>query len=91
MPEFGLTVNGAIGRISVNPDSIQLDLNNKSAVWHRQDFDDRVPFLLGASEYYRENQHFINAIRNGVKAEPDFISAAKVDLLIDDIESHTRE
>ena len=53
---------------------------------HRQDLNDNVPFLLAASEYYREDEHFINSIIGNSKANPDFSEAAKVDYLIEEIE-----
>jgi predicted dehydrogenase len=87
LPEFGFEIIGDGGNIKVNADVVKLEKKaGKIAVWHRQDFDDNVPFLLGAPEYFRENEHFIRAILNGQAAEPDFAAASRVDRLIEQAE-----
>lgn len=87
LPEFGLTITGSKGIFNVNADVVKLEKNSGEIhTWYRQDFNDNVPFLLAAPEYYRENAHFIEAITNGSKAEPDFITASRVDLLIEQAE-----
>lgn len=88
LPEFGLAITGTKGVIKVNADLVKLDKSSgEASTWHRQDLDDNVPFLLGASEYYREDEHFIRAIQEGGSAQPDFTTASKVDQLIDRVES----
>jgi len=90
LPEFGLAITGTKGVITVNADAVKLEkIGGVVTIWHRQDFQDNVPFLLGAPEYYREDAHFISAILEGSSAEPDFVTAAKVDLLIDRVEGRT--
>jgi predicted dehydrogenase len=91
LPEFGLVINGTAGRITVNTDDIKLEKNDSSFVWHRQDFNDNVPFLLAAPEYYRENAHFIEAIRQNNLTMTNFATASKVDLLIDQVEGRMYE
>lgn len=87
LPEFGLSISGSRGTLSVNADVARLESKTGEIhIWHRQDFHDNVPFLLGAPEYYRENAHFIEAVMNGINAGPDFITASKVDLLIEQAE-----
>ncbi len=47
--------------------------------------DDNVGFLLGAPEYYREDQHYLDALTANVPLKVDFKEALKVDLLIDQV------
>ena len=59
MPEFGLIIHGAKGTLKVDDTELVLALNNEeSKTWRRQDLDDHVRFLLGDSEYFRENDLF---------------------------------
>ena len=63
MPEFGLIIHGAEGTLKVDDTELVFALNNEeSKTWRRQDLDDHVTFLLGDSEYFRENNHFIKSI-----------------------------
>ncbi len=92
LPEFGLVISGSRGIISVNSDRIKIEkYSGGCRELHRQDIDDNVPFLLAASEYYREDAHFIEAVMQGGKAEPDFAEAARVDCLIEQVEKEKRE
>jgi len=87
LPEFGLVITGAKGVITVNADLVKLEKSGGGSItWHRHDLNDNVPFLLGASEYYREDAHFVRAILENSRADPDFTTAAKVDQLIDRVE-----
>ena len=66
---------------------MRLNLNNKKQEkWYRQDLNDTVLFLLGDSEFYRENENFISCIVNHEKTESDFQTALKVDYLLDQVE-----
>jgi predicted dehydrogenase len=90
LPEFGIFIKGSEGILKVNSDVVELEKKSGETYhWHRQDFDDNVPFLLGAPEYYRENAHFIECILKGKKAQPDFTIAARVDRLIEQAEGKT--
>ncbi len=92
LPEFGLAISGSKGVITANADVVKLEKNAGTVIsWHRQDLHDNVPFLLGAPEYYYEDEHFVSAILEGGNAEPDFVTASKVDRLIDRVESHIDE
>ncbi len=87
LPEFGLSITGSKGVIKVNADLVKLEkAAGDTITWHRQDLHDSVPFLLGAAEYYREDEHFVRAVLEGGSADPDFNTASKVDLLIDRVE-----
>ena len=70
----------------VNDDILELNLNEgKSRKWYRHDLGDNVDFLLGAPEYYREDENFVDALHKGRVAEPSFRNAAKVDYIIDQV------
>lgn len=90
-PEMSLTIKGSKGIIIVNNSSVKLHKSNeKPIVWYRQDLNDNVPFLLGAPEYYREDEHFIKSIVTNTHAEPNFATAARVDRLISEVIQRTR-
>ena len=87
LPEFGLSIRGSKGVITVNSDFVKLErIGMENTTLYRQNLNDRVPFLLGASEYYREDEHFLNSVLQDGSAVPDFSTASKVDLLIDQVE-----
>jgi predicted dehydrogenase len=84
MPEFGMTIQGTKGTLKVNDDEVKLELNQTPPRrWYRADLDDNVGFFLGGSEYYREDQHFIDSVISGKTTMSDFQSALKVDYLLD--------
>jgi predicted dehydrogenase len=86
MPEFGLTIHGTKGKMNVNDDEVQIEINHEPLKrWYRQDLNDNVRFFLGGPEYYRENEHFIKSIISGTPLQSDFKSAAKVDFLLDQV------
>jgi predicted dehydrogenase len=86
MPEVGLLVKGSKGTMKVNDDSIALEMvNGTSSIWYRHDLDDGVGFLLGAPEYYREDEYFIRSALSPSKTEPSFCTSSKVDWLIDQV------
>jgi predicted dehydrogenase len=86
MPEFRLSIQGTDGKLTVNDDEVQLEINHKTPKnWYRQDLNDNVGFLLGGPEYYREDEHFIKSVLSGTIPKPDFESAIKVDYLLDQV------
>ena len=83
VPEFGLSINGSKGKITVDDDAVRLEsVSGQSFQWYRHDLNDNVGFLLGAPEYFREDAFFVESILNGGKAEPSFDTASKVDYVI---------
>jgi len=83
VPEFGILIKGSKGKIVVDDDVVRLEpASGQSIQWHRQDLNDNVGFLLGAPEYFREDEYFVESILNGVNAEPSFVTASKVDYII---------
>ena len=86
MPEFGLTVDCSEGRIEVNDDRLYLTLKNDTQrKWYKHDLNDNVYFFLGESEYFRENQEFVNALLENRVCEPNFDTASRVDYVIDQV------
>ena len=91
MPNFGLSITGNAGTMKVNDYSLDLKLRNgDSCRWFKHDLNDHVSFLLGESEYYREDEAFVNSILNGVKVEPSFVTASKVDYVIDQVREEAK-
>jgi predicted dehydrogenase len=87
LPEIGMTVTGAHGRLRVNEDRVEVEPGaGERVLWHRHRLHDQVPFLLADPEYHREDEHFIQAIRSGGRATPDFEDGAQVEAVIDRIE-----
>ena len=87
MPEVNIKVKGAKGTIEVNDDKVTLTNEfGKASTWYRVTLDDAVAFWLGGPEYYREDAYFIERIKSALVAEPSFENAAKVDMLIENIQ-----
>jgi predicted dehydrogenase len=92
MPEFGLVIRGTEGTIKVDDNKLVFTIDNaQSNTWYRQDLDDHVSFLLGESEYFRENFHFINSIISNGKSEPSFKTSTKVDYLLEQVRGTANE
>jgi predicted dehydrogenase len=86
MPEFGLSIDCSKGRIEVNDDKLILNLGDGSQrKWYKQDLKDNVYFFLGESEYFRENQEFVNSLLESRVCEPNFETASRVDYIIDQV------
>jgi len=88
LPEFGLLIKGSKGIVRVDDDKVELKLDDgKSSTWFRHDLNDNVNFLLGAPEYFREDECFIESVLDGGNAEPSFCTASKVDYIIDQVKN----
>lgn len=86
MPEFGLLIDCSKGRIEVNDDRLILTSGDSSQrKWYKQDLNDGVYFFLGESEYFRENQEFVNSLLENRVCEPNFDTASRVDCVIDQV------
>lgn len=84
MPEFGFTVHGTKGVLKVSDDALELDLGKGNLKkWYRHDLNDNVGFLLGAPEYFREDEAFVRSMLGGAIVEPTFLTASKVDYFIE--------
>jgi len=88
MPEFGLIIRGTEGFMKVDDNALVLRLNNKQPeILYRQNLNDHVAFLLGDSEYYRENDYFIRSITQNYEPELNFQVATEVDHLLGQVRS----
>jgi predicted dehydrogenase len=86
MPEFGCSVACSKGQLNVNDDQLRLNFGDGAQkIWYRHDLQDNVRFWLGETEYYRENQEFVNSLLENRAREPNFDSALKVDYVIDQV------
>jgi len=86
MPEFGCSVECPKGKLDVNDDRLRLTFGDGTQkIWYRHDLQDNVRFSLGETEYYRENQEFVNSIIENRTCEPNFDTALKVDYIIDQV------
>ena len=71
LPEFGCSIECPKGRIDVNDDQLRLTSGDGTQeTWYRQDLKDNVLFALGETEYFRENQEFVNSLIEKRKCEP---------------------
>jgi len=86
LPDVGFLIVGSKGVMKVNDDKVELRMKNgKSHSWFRHDLDDNVSFWLGGPEYFREDECFVKALKEGKGAEPSFYTASKVDQVIDEV------
>jgi predicted dehydrogenase len=86
MPEFGLSIQGTNGKVTVSDDEVRLETNHEPPKnLYRQDLNDNVGFFLGGSEYYREDEHFVKSVLSGTIPKSDFKSAMNVDYLLDQV------
>jgi predicted dehydrogenase len=86
MPEFGCLLKCSRGKIDVNDDRLLLTSRDGSQeTWYRHDLNDNVSFFLGETEYYREDQEFVNSLLANRMCEPSFETASKVDCIIDQV------
>jgi len=88
LPEIGLVIQGSEGQnLTVNDDKVEfLNKQGETKVWHKHDLNDNIYFILGGTDYYREDEEYMNAVKSGNMIEPDFTTALKVDELIDSVE-----
>jgi predicted dehydrogenase len=86
LPSFGLIIKGHNGMLEVTDHFVKLNLKNLGPqVWYKHNLNDHVVFYLGDSEYFREDEAFVNSALTGNKVEPSFSTASKVDNIIDEV------
>jgi UDP-N-acetylglucosamine 3-dehydrogenase len=86
MPEIGLIVKGSGGTMKVNEDKVELSLGNDAPLlWHKHDLSDNVPFFIGGTDYIREDEFFVRSILDGSPAEPSFLTASRVEEIIEQV------
>lgn len=86
MPEVNMSITGPKGSLTVNDDSVVLNLNaDAKKVWYRHNLNESVRFCLGLPEYSREDTHFVDSIEKNIEAEPSFEAGSQVDSFIDQV------
>jgi predicted dehydrogenase len=88
LPEIGFVMEGSKGQtLTVNDDKVELgNKQGETQVWHKQDLNDNTYFMLGGTDYFREDEEYTNAVKTGKTIEPGFSTALKVDEMIDSVE-----
>ncbi len=91
LPEMGLFIRGDNGTMRINEDRLELELNGKDlSLWYKHDLDDIVPFFIGGAEYQRQDEMFVRSITGNSPAEPSFLTASKVEGIVDQVNRHAR-
>ena len=92
LPYIGLLVKGSNGTMKVDEDRVELQKDDGSSfLWHKHDLGDDVPFFIGGTEYWREDDLFIRSILEGSHAEPSFRKASEVDEIIEQVNQSARQ
>ena len=86
MPEVEFSIVGSNGSLVVNDDYVRLNVGGNASTLYRLNLSDNVPFWLGSPEYYREDECFVRAVEQKLVEQPSFVSAARVELAIEEIE-----
>jgi predicted dehydrogenase len=79
LPEIGVRVSGSKGEVFANEDKVVFG----EMTYFKQDLEDNVSYYLGGSDYIREDEEFIRAIRENREVESDFKSASEVDYIVE--------
>jgi predicted dehydrogenase len=86
MPEVEFSIVGSKGSLVVNDDYVRLTVGGITSTLYRLNLSDNVSFMLGSSEYYREDDCFFKAIEQNLIDQFSFNSAAKVEFAIEEVE-----
>lgn len=88
LPEIGLVVESHQGqRLTANDDKVEFrDNQGNTRTWHKHDLGDNTYYMLGGTDYYREDAEYINAVKTGQPLEPTFATALNVDKIVDVVE-----
>jgi predicted dehydrogenase len=86
MPEVEFSIFGSKGSLVVNDDYVRSEVGGISSTLYRLNLGDNVSFMLGSSEYYREDECFVKAIAQNLMEQFSFNSAAKVEFAIEEVE-----
>ncbi len=97
LPEILVEIHGTNGSMTVADDYVRLQADRAvvgvvSAGGHlfrKASFNTSVEFLLADPEFTVEDQHFLQAVETKGHAQPDFYTAARVNQVIDLIQSET--
>lgn len=91
MPEVDFSVVGSKGSLLVNDDFVRLEVREDVSTFYRLNLGDNVAFWLGAPEYYREDECFVNSVEQKLIGQPSFSSASRVELAIEEVERMASE
>ena len=88
LPEIGIIVEGSKGEVlTVNEDKVELrNKLGETTMWHKQDLNDNTYYMLGGTDYFREDEEYMSVVKTGKTIEPSFSTASKVDKMIDSVE-----
>lgn len=86
LPTLSLEIYGEDGILNVTDDYVRLRSDRgQASIEYRQMQEQPVPFILAESEYTLEDLCFIEAVRERKMPTANFVEAAKVNWLIDQI------
>jgi predicted dehydrogenase len=96
LPETKIEVIGSEGRIEVSDDRVFVSGNRSERdsggnEFTAPDLYKGVNFLIGDPEYCTEDEFFLNSIKNGKEAHPDFSQASIVNKVIEGIHKSSLE
>lgn len=89
MPQVDIEVRGTTGKLMVNEYRIELVSGDEKTVMRKNELETGVPFFLGESDYYHEDEVFIDAVRSNKTVDIDFTTACRTDVIIDEIVAKT--
>jgi len=88
MPEVGMAIRGTEGLLEMNEDTVRIVAEDGHIqTWYRHDLDERVAFLLGGPEYFREDASFVEKVRAGESLDNELQEAVKVDRILEEARS----
>jgi predicted dehydrogenase len=92
LPEVYVEIHGTNGVLVVNDDyiKVQMDKDGKNLgagnhFYRKPELQPSVTFLLGDPEFTLEDEEFRTAVQSKTLTEPNFFTAAKINLLMDKI------
>jgi predicted dehydrogenase len=86
MPEVEFLILGSKGSLLANDDYVRIEVEGKTSTFYRLNLNDQASFWLGSPEYYREDERFVKSIEKDLAEQPSFDSAARVELVIEEVE-----
>ena len=85
LPRVDIQVQGTTTKLLLNEDRLELVNGDKRTLIRRNELETGMPFFLGESSYYCEDEMFINAVRSNKTVDIDFATACLTDVAIDEI------
>lgn len=87
LPEYQIKVVGKDGEMIINSDYLKIkkDNNNSEKYWYKQSFNTSVIFDVAGPEFTREDEYFIDCIKNKKQTKLDIKTACKNQIVVDSI------